>query len=103
MARASFCRGTMPEIPQPKRSTGWGCLAWTVIFAFFLGIYFVKQVRQPQVNSRAAQAAIHPGMTVSEVESVLGLGGRHFCFYQLEKDGRWNSVSRAMSQSSGLR
>ncbi len=74
-----------------KSSRKRGCLI-SALIVLALSVYAFWQIGEPSRRAKRAHQAIRPDMSVSDVENLLT--GRHYCFYQVMRDGDWQSVSR---------
>ncbi|OGV66199.1 MAG: hypothetical protein A2283_06640 [Lentisphaerae bacterium RIFOXYA12_FULL_48_11] len=74
-----------------KTSRRKGCLI-TFLVAVLLIVYAVWGIGEPGRRARRVHEAIRPGMNYSKVEDLLT--GRHFCFFQVNTNGQWETIPR---------
>ena len=83
---------TKPDQPSQKpRRWLKGC---ALLLLFFVGLFAWAfwQIGEPNRRAQAVHQAIHPGMSVLEVEKLLT--GRYFCNYLIDKGSGWEIVTR---------
>ncbi len=80
---------TQPS-PAPRK---WlkGC-ALLLLIAVGVIAWAFWQMGEPNRRAQAVHQALHPGMSVLEVEPLLS--GRYYCLYLVERNGQWETVTR---------
>jgi len=74
-----------------KSSRKKGCLI-SVLIVSALIVYVLWQIGEPGRRAKRVHQAIRPGMSLGSVEDLLR--GRHYCFFQVKTNEKWQSLSR---------
>ena len=82
---------TKPDPPsQAPRKWLKGCAVFLLLGAGLFAWAF-WQIGEPSRRAQAVHQAIHPGMSLPEMEKLLT--GRYYRVYQIERNGQWEIVT----------
>lgn len=79
------------ETGSKKTSRKKGCFIF-ILIVLGLVVYSLWQIGEPGRRAKRIHAEIRPGMNFENVEKLLT--GRHFCHFEVNKDGKWHNLSR---------